>query len=90
MRDHAVAPAFELTDAVLATCLLRIGQDLQDSMLYLRPGSIEVRPDPEAAYRCLHGAVSDLAGVYNFAQLGAREPTRRQAVARAWRRCFAA
>jgi hypothetical protein len=50
---------------VIEEHLLRIGHELSDAMLALRPSAEEARPDPYRAYEQLHHAMNDLAGVYH-------------------------
>jgi hypothetical protein len=50
---------------VIEEHLLRIGEELSDAMLALRPYAEAARPDPYRAYEQLHRAMNDLAGVYH-------------------------
>jgi hypothetical protein len=50
---------------VIEEHLLRIGDELSDAMLALRPSGGEDGPDPYRAYEQLHHAMNDLAGVYH-------------------------
>jgi hypothetical protein len=71
-RDQRAEPL----DHLLEARLLRVGEELSEAMLALRPCRGEEAPDPWKAYERLHRAMNDVAALYQHAQLEDRRRAR--------------